>query len=225
MSRKDIIIISVIVNAGLLVILLISALTTKESYLVSSSAQVANTILESDTNGMVPSKTEVAVADLKTEEVKKDEPLKVEGGETALKLDAAIKEDPIVHQLPSTDAIVAEASKPEFLEVVVKKGDTIDKIAKANHSSINQIIKTNELSNTFLRVGQKLRIPKGKTEKTETLTSLEEKKVDYYTVKVGDNPWTIAMKHHLKVDELLKMNKLNSKTAKKLRPGDKLRIR
>lgn len=222
MSRKDIIIISVIVNAGLLVILLISALTTKESYLVSSSAQVASTILENDTNGMVPAKTDLAAnLEVKKEDsLKKDEPIKIEAPETAIKTEAP-KEEPIVHQLPATSDLT-ETPKPEFVEVVVKKGDTVEKIAKVNHTSINQIVKTNELSNTFLRVGQTLRIP---VEQKSDNGAQEVAKVDYYTVKVGDNPWTIAMKHHLKVDELLKMNKLNNKTAKKLRPGDKLRIR
>ncbi len=220
MNRKDIIIISVIVNAGLLVILLISALTTKESYLVSSSAQVANTILESDTNGMVP-KTESA-AEVKLDDIaKKDEVLKVDGKESPLKLETAMKEEPIVHQLPATETVPLEQPKPEFTEVIVKKGDTIEKIAKTNHSTVSQIVKANDLSNTFLRVGQTLKIPK--VNSANTLQ--DEKKADYYTVKVGDNPWTIAMKHHLKVDELLKLNKLNSKTAKKLRAGDKLRIR
>ena len=58
---------------------------------------------------------------------------------------------------------------------------------------------------------------KPKTEKIET--------AKYYTVKPGDNPWTIAMKHHIKVDDLLKMNDLDNHKAKKLRPGDKLKIR
>jgi LysM repeat protein len=48
---------------------------------------------------------------------------------------------------------------------------------------------------------------------------------DYYTVKVGDNPWTIAMKHHMKVEELLRINSLNEEKARKLKPGDRLRIR
>jgi LysM repeat protein len=48
---------------------------------------------------------------------------------------------------------------------------------------------------------------------------------DYYTVKVGDNPWMIAMKHHLKLEELLKLNGLNEEKARKLKPGDRLRIK
>ena len=47
----------------------------------------------------------------------------------------------------------------------------------------------------------------------------------FYTVKQGDNPWTIAVKNQLKVDELLKLNDLNDEKARRLRPGDKLRIR
>ncbi|HEY4254932.1 MAG TPA: LysM domain-containing protein, partial [Chlamydiales bacterium] len=52
-----------------------------------------------------------------------------------------------------------------------------------------------------------------------------DKGADYYIVKVGDNPWTIAMKHHLKVEELLKLNGLNEQRARKLKPGDRLRIK
>ncbi|NBO24125.1 MAG: LysM peptidoglycan-binding domain-containing protein [Chlamydiae bacterium] len=47
----------------------------------------------------------------------------------------------------------------------------------------------------------------------------------YYTVKNGDNPWTIATKNHIKVEELLKLNGLDSTKAKKIKPGDRLRIK
>ncbi len=48
---------------------------------------------------------------------------------------------------------------------------------------------------------------------------------EYYTMKVGDNPWVIAMKHHMKVEELLRLNGLNEEKARKLKPGDRLRIK
>ncbi|HSX13751.1 MAG TPA: LysM domain-containing protein [Chlamydiales bacterium] len=48
---------------------------------------------------------------------------------------------------------------------------------------------------------------------------------EYYIVKVGDNPWGIAMKHHMKLEELLKLNQLNEEKARKLKPGDRLRTR
>lgn len=52
----------------------------------------------------------------------------------------------------------------------------------------------------------------------------KESSFKYYTVKNGDNPWTIAVKNHMKVDELLKLNHLDADKAKRLKPGDQLRI-
>ncbi|NGX46548.1 MAG: hypothetical protein K940chlam2_01740, partial [Chlamydiae bacterium] len=45
------------------------------------------------------------------------------------------------------------------------------------------------------------------------------------TVVSGDNPWTIAVKNRIKVDQLLKLNGLNEEKARCLKPGDRLRIR
>ena len=80
------------------------------------------------------------------------------------------------------------------------------------------------MKTTIIRIGQILKIPsveKNATRKVKKAVVNGE----YYTVKPGDNPWTIAMKHNIKVEDLLKMNDLNKEKAKKLRPGDKLRIR
>jgi peptidoglycan DL-endopeptidase LytF len=237
MSRKDIIIMSVLVNAGLITILLVSSLTTKESYFVSSSAKVAGSILENNENGMVPAKTEV-----KTEVA--DNTLSPTLDKIA-DLPVTKTEDPateIVHKLPELSAtenlellkeipIVEKTKESKFMEVIVKKGDSLEKIAKNNHVSVSEILKINELPNTFLKVGQTILIPRGEevAKESPSLNDLPKKNLvaesNYYTVKCGDNPWTIAMKHHLKVAELLKLNNLNSATAKKLRPGDKLKIK
>ena len=128
------------------------------------------------------------------------------------------EESTVVHKLPQ---ITKEEN--DYLEVVVKKGDNLEKIAKNYNSSLKEILRINDLKTTFLRVGQTLLVPK-----TSNILTEKEKIIDdlkYYTIKCGDNPWTIAMKHHLKVDELLRLNHLNEEKARKLRPGDKLRIR
>lgn len=155
------------------------------------------------------------------------------------------KEEGIVHKLPpasqevrSSSMAQTPAARPSdgsYVEVKVKKGDSLEKIAKIHHTSVDEIIKINQLPSSFLRIGQVLRIP---TEKTLTSHSIPPKAPpvasakksteagpEYYTVKVGDNPWTIAMKHHMKVDELLQLNGLNEERARKLKPGDRLRIR
>ncbi len=51
------------------------------------------------------------------------------------------------------------------------------------------------------------------------------KDAKYYIVKHGDNPWTIAVKNKIKVEELLRLNNLDESKAKKLKPGDQLRIK
>jgi peptidoglycan DL-endopeptidase LytF len=86
----------------------------------------------------------------------------------------------------------------------------------------------NQLPTSFLKIGQRLKIPAGKRieiSKPKSAISLGLETAEYYTMKVGDNPWSVAMKHHMKVDELLKLNGLNEKTARKLKPGDRLRIK
>ncbi|MFA5250715.1 MAG: LysM peptidoglycan-binding domain-containing protein [Parachlamydiales bacterium] len=240
MNKKDIIVISVLVNAGLLVILLISALTSKESYLVASSAQVASSILQKDAEGMSssqPASEENSLSALTSGlEMNLDETPRVDGE--------------IVHQLPEIAAApssVSEVALPEVMapfeqkepaisvsaekdfeakciEIKVKSGDSLDRLAKKYHVSIGDIQRANNLSGSFLRKGQNLKIPTRVKALAKTSGALENSS-RYYTVKPGDNPWTVAMKHHLKVEDLLKMNNLDRKKAKKLQAGDKLRVR
>jgi LysM repeat protein len=113
---------------------------------------------------------------------------------------------------------------------IVKKGDSLDKIAKAHHTTVDEIIKLNQLPSSFLRVGQQLKVPAERTlaaapKPKPPAPAKEEGAAEYYTVKVGDNPWTIAMKHHMKVEDLLRLNALNEEKARKLKPGDRLRTR
>lgn len=240
MKRKDIIIASVLLNAGILTVLLVGAITTKENYFIASSAKVAETILTEDVNGMLPKETEefnvkkevvatkVVAEDPKNEIV--ENKIEVKEAQT---LEAALakKEEEIntvLHKLPPISFKEKEEQPKEkenkFVEVTVQKGDNLEKIAKLNNTTISEIIKINDLPNSFLRIGQTLLVPKKAPIKLvkEVRRDLPE---NYYTVKCGDNPWTIAIKHHLKVDELLKLNNLNNETAKKLRPGDKIKIR
>jgi len=97
-------------------------------------------------------------------------------------------------------------------QVAVKKGDNLDKIAKANHCSVSEIMKCNNLSHTVLQIGQVLKIP-SKGQSVQAASGGEK----FYTVKQGDNPWTIAVKNQIKVEELLRLNNLNEEKARRLR--------
>jgi LysM repeat protein len=135
----------------------------------------------------------------------------------------AQKERPIEKQiLPK----MKETSSEEVVKVIVKKGDVLEKIAKNYGTTVGALMQANQLTDSRLQIGQELCIPKEKqvvnAHPIKALPQLDEK---YYVVKNGDNLWKIAIENHLKVEDLLKLNQLNEKQAKALRPGDKLRIK
>ena len=151
------------------------------------------------------------------------------------------KEPPASSQEPSLAPEVVEASAPEipvvpaqsvdkvaeketFSTVVVKKGDFLERIARANHTTVSALMQLNDLSSTQLQIGQVLRAPQ--TQKPEKdLQVKTPNPEDFYVVKEGDSPWAIALSNGIRLDELLKLNGLDEQKARKLRPGDRLRIR
>jgi len=204
MNRKNVILIAVLINAGLLAVLLIAALTTQEE---PTNPTVAE--------GPAP----LPLFD--------EAPLYLPPEEPVLPLSEL---EPPLHKLPPL--VVSEPAPPPAAPVVVspplpvpldqitvRKGDNLEKIAKVHRTTVEEILKINQLSSSFLKIGQVLKIPKG-GEKKPLETGPE-----YYTMKVGDNPWAIAVKHRMKVEELLRLNGLNEERARKLKPGDRLRIR
>lgn len=114
--------------------------------------------------------------------------------------------------------------KEEFSTVIVKKGDFLERIARSNHTTVSALMQLNDLSSTQLQIGQVLRVPKtNKTEKDLQVKTPNPE--DYYVVKEGDSPWAIALSNGIRLDELLKLNGLDEQKARRLRPGDRLRIR
>ena len=252
MSRKDIIIISVLINAGLLVILLISALTSKEeTTALQPSVEVASSILEKNPEGM-----QTPLYDGNTEQ-KNDEKLAFQSvkEETPTPSVPNAIDEP-THPLPAviddnTNAVpekIQAPTKPAKV-ISVKRNDTLEKIAKRNRTSVSKLKQLNHLKGNFLKIGQKIKIPTSLTMKEKAtplvgspqaattqvdadtlnmanaLKDNENAQEEFYTVRVGDNLWTIAMKKHLKVSDLLSLNNLSAAKAKSLKPGDKIRIR
>lgn len=192
MSRRDTIILAVLINAGLLVVLFISALKTDGgedfSPVNTALAQEETATSETATSPETPAKPEVK-AEEQVAAVKKSKP--------------------------------AEPSSTR--SHVVSKGDYLEKIAKKHKVSIDEIIALNNLPNSRLQIGQELRIPEPSQAKGPVVKKQEEEK--YYIIKGGDSPWTIAIKNQMQVDDLLKLNNMDESKAKRLRPGDRLRIK
>lgn len=193
MSRRDTILVAALLNVGLLLVLLVSALKNREvGFFSSKETDVSSLVIET--------KEEIAL-----EESSSNPVLAVEEGSHS-----------------------SESAPPE-IEVVVQKGDMLEKIAKHYNTSVAAIVKTNALSSTQLKIGQVLKInplEEGQSPAAKAREAmLSAAPSNFYTVKTGDNPWMIAVKHHIKVDELLKLNNMSEEKARRLKPGDQIQIR
>lgn len=132
-----------------------------------------------------------------------------------------IELDDLLLQEEVLEEEIVQSEELDF-NVVVKSGDTLEKIAKANSTSVQAIVDCNQLKSTQLNAGQILKMPVDSVQMAQELKVIQE---EFYVVKEGDNPWLIATKNKVKLSELLRLNQLDDRSAKRLRPGDRLRIR
>ena len=104
-----------------------------------------------------------------------------------------------------------KSEEPEYL-YTVKSGDSLYKIAREYNTTVDELMKLNNLSSISLSIGQTLKIP-------QITTSAQD---NYYTVKSGDNLYKIASKYNTTVNNLVKLNNLSSTT---LSIGQKLKLK
>jgi len=242
MNRKNTILLAVFMNAALLIVLFTMALTTQEEISLAPTHELSQSSVPApeapspmfgdELDFLLRSGSSVAEAPLphvqpaETFAIKPETPTIVHSLPPVQQA-AATHETPVAPPMKATNAVAAVGAD----EVRVKTGDTLEKIAKAHRTTVDEIIQLNHLPSSFLRIGQVLKLPAEKVSAAKPAKPAAVEKAlpsntpDYYTVKVGDNPWMIAMKHHLKVEELLKLNGLNEEKARKLKPGDRLRIK
>lgn len=222
MTRKDTIIIAVLVNAALLIALFVTAIKRDDS-----PSQEAEKIAAHIQPIAIPETDKKEIKAAQGDEI--DLVLK-EFSEKKVELSA--DESPKIDFVKELEAITKSVSElpqeglaasEDFIKVTVKKGDVLEKIARVNHSTVDEITRVNQLKSSMLQIGQTLKIPKKAG--IQTAEVRESAGAEFYVVKQGDNPWAIAVKNHLKVDELLKLNNLTEEKARHLKPGDKLRIR
>lgn len=86
---------------------------------------------------------------------------------------------------------------------VVKKGDSLWSIARANGLTVDELKSLNNLSSNVLHVGDTLLI-------SSADSTGDDGNDDYYVVKSGDTLWSIARKYNLSVNELKALNNLSS---------------
>lgn len=249
MTRRDMIIIAILVNAGLLAVLFMMAINSDTDKIsdpisfqppVTEIAMSATSPLNHEPEFIPP--TPIDEGDSALNEFNAmPAPLPVLSEETASSTDPVDPnlEPHAAQAIPSPVPVAQAPSKePEskIVEVTVKKGDSLDKIARANGTTIKAIKQANDLTSSRLDIGQVLKVPVGEKKKQEKSTTASKPKqadktavassdVEYYTIKKGDNPWKIARQFHIKVDDLLKLNNLDEEKARNLKAGDKIRVK
>lgn len=225
MSRRDTIIIAVLLNAGLLVVLFATSLKSDKHDPEPSAITVLASNL-SEVQEAAPMATQPVVAPPAPDQIDKV----IEHYVTPQVASGSEQAPNFLADVPQTIAMTQpELVAPEsvagisYKEVKVKKGDVLERIARQNHVSVTEIMKANKLTSTRLKIGQVLKIPTSTTPKQ--VSAADVAGAEYYTIKAGDNPWTIAVKHHMKVEELLQLNKMDEQKARRLKAGDKIRIK
>jgi peptidoglycan DL-endopeptidase LytF len=255
MTRRDIIIMAVLVNAGLLAILFMMAINTDEDK-VSDPIEISQTAvtvqpqeipLDRSELSFIPASTGDEVDNALKEFAASPSPQAIVIEEETVQdmdQDDEITRKPEPAPPPPVPELIASSSKT--VTVTVKRGDSLDKIARANGTTVKAIKDANHLKSDKLNVGQVLQVPSSNDKKKPTppaskkpatpITEAAKSKSNdnaqvaqtdsqYYTVKNGDNPWKIAKQSNIKVEDLLKLNNLDEEKARNLKAGDRIRIR
>jgi membrane-bound lytic murein transglycosylase D len=98
----------------------------------------------------------------------------------------------------------------------VRRGDTLSGIASRHGVSLNALLRANGLSqHSTLHPGQKLAVPGGSSGSSSSGGTT-------YVVRRGDNPYEIARRHNVALNDLLAANGLSRRSV--LHPGQKLTI-
>jgi LysM repeat protein len=245
MNRRDTIIIAVLLNAALLTILFVMAVNTDEDY-ASGKQTGASTVV--DITDRTASSNEIIIAANQTSLQPGDEidnALKQFSDNPQLILvddepsEPTEKEPPVPPVKTTTPPQNPEAPKSStaptsFVEVTVKKGDALEKIARANGTTVDAIKDANLLKTNKLNIGQVLKVPVGTKTVAVNETKPAPKKVnliaesgeqEFYVIKSGDNPWKIAKQYNVRFDDLLKLNNLDEEKARNLKVGDRIRVK
>lgn len=107
----------------------------------------------------------------------------------------------------------------------VRQGDTLEKIARRNGTTITQLCKLNGISrNKTIRAGERLRVTgKASAKAPKESTGRSGKGGSSYTVRKGDTLFKIASSHGMSVNELCRLNGISEN--KILREGQKLKVK
>jgi membrane-bound lytic murein transglycosylase D len=186
-----------------------------ESPLPRVSLPVTHVVVAGDTLGSLARRYRTSVQELlrlnqlSSDRLRLGQNLKVKDGPAAAPSPARPSPVAPVQAVP----VPSPAGPGEFYTVVA--GDTLGGVAFRHGLTVNDLMEMNGLTNTNLRLGQKLKVKKA-APAPGTPGSGSIKVFD------GDTLYSLARKHNLSVDQLKKLNGL---TGDSLRTGQILKIK
>jgi membrane-bound lytic murein transglycosylase D len=98
------------------------------------------------------------------------------------------------------------------IEHVVRTGDSLWVLARKYGTTTEKIKESNKLKTSTLVIGQVLKI-----ERSSSASSTNTGQLAKYKVTQGDTPFSIALRHNMRVDRFLQINQLHSNS--KIFPG------
>ena len=110
-------------------------------------------------------------------------------------------------KIVSSKADKNKASAKNTTTYQVKKGDTLDSIAKRHNMTQNELATLNNIKGSNIQAGQELKIVSSKAEKNKAAANKKEKVPATYEVKKGDTLDSIAKRYKLDVNDLKRLNK------------------
>ena len=105
-------------------------------------------------------------------------------------------------KLPTS--LVEETIPGDYLIYTIKKGDNLYSIAKNYNISLEELINFNQQGSTLLHIGEQLLIPIN----NQTNNNIQ------YVIKPGDTLYNIAKRYNTNVDEIKRINNLNTNMLK-----------
>jgi len=135
-----------------------------------------------------------------------------------------------VLRIPETYTKEEDMYLPNYTNYIVKRGDTLYSIARANNISVDTLIKDNSITNNAISIGQilKIRVPSSETTIEECIgpdytppDANTTPVLTTYTVKSGDNLYAIAKKYNTTASAIMLLNNLPNTN---LSIGQKLKI-
>lgn len=117
---------------------------------------------------------------------------------------------------PDRPQAASPRKKPRgaFITYTVKKGDSLDRIARRNNTTVSEIVRANNMSARGpLYVNKRLKIPTGEIPLADEKVSRKKEKLPerFHKVKRGDNLDKIAIRYGTSISALLKLNDMKIK--------------